>query len=154
MGVDIEFKDFSIQVKAAMNEAAIAFLHEAGGEVVAKTVNNSRTETGETKGSYQNVVDTGSYTDTVGSPSENAVWEEFGTGEYALNGDGRKGGWYIPEEKLSEKAKSKMKRVEIDGKVFYHTYGKTPSRALWKGFNEAKPKIMTLAEKHFKEKMK
>ena len=34
MGVDIEFKDFSIQVKAAMNEAAIAFLHEAGGRHV------------------------------------------------------------------------------------------------------------------------
>lgn len=29
MGVNIEFRDFSIKVKAAMNEAAIAFLHEA-----------------------------------------------------------------------------------------------------------------------------
>ena len=34
----------------------------------------------------------------VGSSSENAIWEEFGTGDYAVNGDGRKTPWYVPVE--------------------------------------------------------
>ena len=99
MGVNIEFRDFSIKVKAAMNEAAIAFLHEAGGEVVAQTVRDSRVDTGKTAGSFQNVVDVGKYEATIGSSEENAIWEEFGTGEYALHGDGRKGGWSYQDKK-------------------------------------------------------
>lgn len=138
MGANIEFRDFSIQVKAAMNEAAIAFLHEAGGEVVAQTVRNSRVDTGKTAGSFQNVVDVGKYEATIGSSEENAIWEEFGTGEYALHGDGRKGGWSYQDKKGQ----------------WHHTRGKTPSRAFWKGFNEARPKIVSQAEKIFGEKLR
>ena len=138
MGANIEFRDFSIQVKAAMNEAAIAFLHESGGEVVAQTVRNSRVDTGKTAGSFQNVVDVGKYEATIGSSEENAIWEEFGTGEYALHGDGRKGGWSYQDKKGQ----------------WHHTRGKTPSRALWKGFNEARPKIVSQAEKIFGEKLR
>jgi hypothetical protein len=29
----------------------------------------------------------------------NAVYEEFGTGEYAFNGNGRKGGWFYVDER-------------------------------------------------------
>ena len=62
----------------------------------------------------------------VGSDLENAIWEEFGTGEYALHGDGRKGGWVYKSKK--------------DGK-FYHTYGKTPRQPLTKAFQSVAPKI-------------
>ena len=54
------------------------------------------------------------------------TWEEFGTGEYALHGDGRKGGWVYKSKK--------------DGK-FYHTYGKTPRQPLTKAFQSVAPKI-------------
>lgn len=138
MGVDIEFKDFSIQVKAAMNEAAIAFLHEAGGEVVSQIVRNSRVKTGKTAGSFQNVVDIGNYEATIGSPDENAIWEEFGTGEYALHGDGRKGGWSY-QDKTGQ---------------WHHTSGKTPSRAFWKAFEGSKTKIIRRAQEIFGQKMK
>lgn len=36
---------------------------------------------------------------TVGNPLQNAIWEEFGTGEYALEGDGRKTPWRYKDEK-------------------------------------------------------
>ena len=48
------------------------------------------------------------------------------TGEYALHGDGRKGGWVYKSKK--------------DGK-FYHTYGKTPRQPLTKAFQSVAPKI-------------
>ena len=53
---------------------------------------NSRVDTGETKGSYGHSVvkKNGSAELQVGSNLENAIWEEFGTGEYAIKGNGRK----------------------------------------------------------------
>lgn len=68
------------------------FLHEAGGEIQAQTQRNSRVDTGQTKGSYKYMVDEGKDESTVavGSDLENAIWEEFGTGEYALHGRWKK----------------------------------------------------------------
>ena len=47
-----------------------------------------------------------------------AIWEEFGTGEYALHGDGRKGGWFYEDEKG----------------VGHFTHGKQPKRPLHNAF--------------------
>lgn len=103
-------------------------MYAAGGEIQAQTQRNSRVDTGQTKGSYKYMVDEGKDESTVavGSDLENAIWEEFGTGEYALHGDGRKGGWVYKSKK--------------DGK-FYHTYGKTPRQPLTKAFQSVAPKI-------------
>lgn len=125
-------------MKEAISRGIIAGLYQAGGELQAQTIRSSRADTGQTKGSYQYRVQEGSRESTVyiGSNLENAIWEEFGTGEYALKGDGRKGGWYIPESELSPKAKSKMRKViGKDGKVYYFTRGKRPNRPMFKAFN-------------------
>ena len=142
--MSVEFTDNTAKIKAALSEGVIGFLHEAGGEIQAQTQRNSRVDTGQTKGSYKYMVDEGKDESTVavGSDLENAIWEEFGTGEYALHGDGRKGGWYIPENKLTEHAKGKMKKVVIDGKIYYHTYGKKPNQPLTKAFQVMNPKIL------------
>lgn len=142
--MSVEFTDNTAKIKAALSEGVIGFLHEAGGEIQAQTQRNSRVDTERTKDSYKYVVDEGKDESTVavGSDLENAIWEEFGTGEYALHGDGRKGGWYIPENKLTEHAKGKMKKVVIDGKVYYHTYGKKPNQPLTKAFQVMNPKIL------------
>ena len=63
----------------------------------------------------------------VGSDLENAIWEEFGTGEYALHGGGRKGGWVYKSKK--------------DGK-YHHTHRKTPNQPLTKAFQVMNPKIL------------
>lgn len=152
----IEFKDNRMQVKTAINDAVTAFLYEAGGELQAQIVRNSRTDSGQTKGSYQYKVEeeTNAATVYVGSRLQNAIWEEFGTGEYALHGDGRKGGWYIPEEKLTAKAKSRMKKViGKNGKVYYYTKGKKPNQPMKKAFDSLREPLKRLLEQRLKEKL-
>ena len=148
----VKFENNKIQVEDALKSAIVSYLHEAAGEMMSQAARNTRVDMGQLKGSWDYKVD--NTTATIGSPLENAIWEEFGTGEYALHGDGRKGGWYVPESKLSSQAKSKMKKVVIDGKVFYFTRGKTPSRAFWKAYTKLKSKLIKRAEQVIGCKMK
>lgn len=133
----VEFQDNRIEVKAAISGAVTAFLHEACGELEAQTKRNSKVKTGQTKGSYGYVVDEAELTGYVGSNYDNAIWEEFGTGEYALNGDGRKGGW---------------RYVDAEGKGHF-TYGKRPRRPLFKAFTALMEKIIARAEQIMKERL-
>ena len=78
---------------------------------------------------------------TIGNPMENAIWEEFGTGEYALNGDGRKGKWYIPignaEGQISQNVVDAygMKVVHGKGGVDYvETSGKRAKRPFYTAY--------------------
>ncbi len=96
-------------------------------------------DTGQTKGSYQYKVQEGSSESTVhvGSNLENAIWEEFGTGEYALHGDGRKGGW---------------KYVDAKGKGHF-TMGKKPNRPLYNAFHALREKLKRRLEEILKERL-
>nr|DAE00987.1 MAG TPA: putative tail component [Myoviridae sp. ctXVO17]DAY67987.1 MAG TPA: putative tail component [Caudoviricetes sp.] len=132
---DVEFTNNSIQIKKAIREKAIAFLTEAAGEVQTAVHNASRVDTGETRGSYTYVVDESELEATVGSPEENAIWEEFGTGEYAVNGNGRKGGWYYEDKKGNG----------------HFTHGKTPNRPLEKAFKATNGAIQNRANEIFGE---
>lgn len=156
---EVKFEDFSVKVKDALDEAAYRFLETAANEVQSQAQRNTPTDTGQLKGAWSHIVDEAKKEATIGNPLENALWTEFGTGEYAdtsANGGkpGRKGGWYIPAEKLTDKAKSKMQSVEIDGKEFYHTYGKRPVRMLHNAFESKKASLKKLAEQIFKERLK
>ncbi len=131
---EIRFEDFTVQVIEAMNEKINIALEESAGELESQTKRNTRVKTGQTKNSWKHRVDTAEHKAVVGSDHENAIWEEFGTGEYALNGDGRRGGWFYKDEKG-------------DG---HFTRGKTPSRALFKAFTAKKNKI----KKHLQDSLK
>ena len=133
--MSVEFKDNSLKVKAALNEKAIVWLHEAAGEIESQSKRNTRVDTGQLKNSWANTVDESNGIATVGSPLENAVWEEFGTGEYALHGDGRKTAWTYKDRK---------------GK-WHRTSGKRPSRALNNAFASSKGKLKSRLEKMLKE---
>ena len=76
--MSVQFNDFSMQVKAALEEAAIAYLHEAAGELVSQTARNSPVDTVQLKGSWDYKVDESKLEATIGSPLENAIWNEFG----------------------------------------------------------------------------
>lgn len=79
--MSVEFEDYSIRVEDALKEAAIAFLHEAAGEVVSQTQRNTavgKVAGGKTKGDWKYKVDESELKATIGSPNENAIWEEFG----------------------------------------------------------------------------
>lgn len=151
---EVNFEDFSVKVKDALDDAVNQFLEEAAGEIQSQTQRKTPVDTGQLKGSWSHIVNEAQKEATIGSPLENAIWTEFGTGEYALEGKGRKGGWLVPAEKLSVKAKSIMQKVEIDGKEFYRTCGKRPVRMLHNAFEENKAKIKRRAEQIFKERLK
>lgn len=134
----VKFTNNSAAVKSAINDAAIAYLYEAGGELEAQAKRNSRVGTGQLKNAWTYKVDESKGVCTVGNPLENAIWEEFGTGEYALHGDGRKGGWIYQDEK---------------GK-WHHTYGKTPHRAFHRAFISLKPELIKRAREALKARLK
>lgn len=122
----IEFIDNTIQVKNAIDDKINAVLEECAGELESQVKRNSRVKTSKTKNSFRHVVDDSKHIATIGSSEENAIWEEFGTGEHALKGNGRKGGWkYVDEEGHG-----------------HFTRGKKPSRAFWNAFTTLKSKII------------
>lgn len=136
---NVEYTNNSMKVKNALSTGVSAFLYEAGGELQAQTMRNSRVDTGQTKGSYQYKVQEESNAGTVyvGSNLENAIWEEFGTGEYALNGDGRKGGWVYKDAKGN----------------WHRTKGKTPKRPMYNAFNSLREKLKRRLEQILNERL-
>lgn len=127
---DIEFHDNSLVVKKTLEDAIGKYLIEASGEIVAQTARNTRVKTGQLKNSWAAKIDESTNTATIGSPLENAIWEEFGTGEFAINNDGRKGGWVYKDEK---------------GETHF-TKGKKPTRAFMTAYTSLKPAIINRAK--------
>ncbi len=133
--MSVEFQDFSVQVKESVGEKAAQFLEEAAAEIESAAKRNSRVDTGQLKGSWDHQVNESAQEATIGSPLQNAIWEEFGTGEYAAGGDGRKGGWYY---------------VDSEGNGHF-THGKKPNHTLQKAFDSTKAAIIRRAKQIFGE---
>lgn len=62
--------------------------------VVSAAIEKCPVDTGNLRGSITAEIDENALVARVGTPVEYAPYIEFGTGEYAENGDGRKGGWF------------------------------------------------------------
>lgn len=152
----VEFHDYSVQVREAMDDAVVSFLHEAASELKSQAQRKTKVGKvagGKTKGTWKYVVDEADLIATVGNTEENAIWEEMGTGEYALEGKGRKGGWYIligeGENMISQRivdAYGMTVKYGKDGKKYAYTTGKKPKRMLHTAFVENKAKIIRRAE--------
>ena len=97
--MSVEFHDFTIKVIGAMDDIINAVLEECAGELESAAKRNTRVDTSQTKNNWRHYVDDAKHEATIGNPLENAIWEEFGTGEHALKGNGRKGGWFYVDEK-------------------------------------------------------
>ena len=136
----VEFKDFKIEVIGQMADIAQNVLEEVAGELESQVKRNTAVDTGQTKNSWTHRVQSkgDDHTATVGSPLANAIYEEFGTGEYALNGKGRKGGWFYVDEK---------------GKGHF-TQGKKPRRPFWKAYSTKKNWIIKHIQDAFKGGLK
>lgn len=131
---NVIFEDYTLQVQAAIDDRINVVLEECAGELESQVKRNTRVDTGKTKNSFQHKVVDSEHVAYIGSNDENAIWEEFGTGEYALKGNGRKGGWSYQDAKGD----------------WYYTTGKKPSRAFWKAYTSLKSKII----KHIEEALK
>lgn len=93
MANNIKFENYSNECKDAIRQTAIKWLHECGQIIIRQILDIYRVDTGNTKNSFDYIVDDSNLSCTIGSPMENAIWEELGTGIYAENGNGRKTGW-------------------------------------------------------------
>ncbi|MCI8654973.1 MAG: hypothetical protein HFJ48_03750 [Clostridia bacterium] len=153
MKTSVEFKDNRIEIKQELSEKSLIWLEEVATEIEAQTVKNARRDTSNTARNWQHYVDTQKGEAYIGNPLENALWEELGTGEYAVNGDGRKTPWYVAVDTYTGKKKptynGKVEIVYIEGKAFYKTNGKKPVKALTKAFATTKSKAIKKAEEVF-----
>ena len=127
MAGKVIFEDYTIKVQNAIDDKIDAVLEECAGELESQVKRNTRVDTGKTKNSFRHKVVDSEHTAYIGSNDENAIWEEFGTGEYALEGNGRKGGWAYEDAKGD----------------WHYTTGKKPSRAFWKAYTSLKNKLIT-----------
>lgn len=132
---DILFKDYSEEVNAKIRQLGVEWLEEASGEIEAQTKKNTRVDTGKTKGSWEHIVDEKKLEAQVGSRYMNAVWEEFGTGVHALNGNGRKDvPWFYKDQQG----------------VWHRTKGKKPSRAFHNAYTSLKNVIIKSCQQKFR----
>lgn len=132
MGSNIQFTNDSVKVARALEDRLKAAMEEVGGELTSQTQTASRVDTGQTKGSYTYKVNSSGkeVSATVGSDHINAIYEEFGTGEYAVKGDGRKDPWTYKGR---------------DGR-FHRTRGKAPNKPMEKAFLASRARIIKRIE--------
>ena len=161
----VEFIDFSAEVTEAVEAALIAGLYEAAGAMEARTIRNSRQSHtyGDKRATalWEYRVDEGKKEAYVGSQHEASYWEEFGTGEHALHGDGRKGWWvYVEGQEAGSGGKSYPTKEEAeDAAKFlrrvkrlnaYATNGIDPNRPLHRAFKSGTPIVQAIMEDKLK----
>lgn len=162
--MSVEFKDYSMQVKAALNDTTKAWLYEWANETASQARNNCTMtdDKGQLRKSYRADVDTGAGEAKIGTHLESGYWEEYGTGEYAVHGDGRKGWWvyidggsgykketnHYATRQEAEEAANFLRRVKKMNAVV--TNGRRPAATLEKAFLSVKPKAESDLENRLK----
>lgn len=159
MASDVRFTDNSVQVRTALNEAVIVYLYEAGGELEAQTVRNSRpVKYGkhDVRGNWKYQVNEGRKECKVGNHLEASFWEELGTGEYALNHDGRKGWWVYVEgndtprrnqkQYTQQEAEGIAASMRAEGLDAHASNGTEANRPLYRAFHSLKGALIRRAE--------
>ena len=164
MAAKVEFQDFSIKCKAALEDAAIQFLEEASGELESQAIQNSDFSS-DVKNNWKHVVNESKKEATVGNTLELAIWTEFGTGEHALKKNGRKGYWVYVKGNTSVKeanpgkartlqeAKQAVAILREKGLDAHYTKGQKPRRMLHNAFETKKAAIIRRAEQVLKGRM-
>lgn len=164
---NVTFIDNSIEVKAALNETTIAWLNDWAPTIASHAKEHTQLdgEAGdELRKSYSFSVNETTGEALVGSAMEAAFWEEFGTGSYAVHGDGRPGWWIYIEGQESmgggrtystkEEAQQMAAYIRAKyGKPAVVTNGRKPSKTLETAFTENKPKAIADMERRMKGRM-
>lgn len=161
--MSVKFTDNRIQVKSAINDKSIAFLHKAKETLVSQTVRNTPSDTGELKRSFTNdsYVDENNLIAYIGSSLEYSIYVELGTGIHAVNGNGRKGYWVYVEDSNSskkstkhytlEEAKETASYLRSKGLKAYYTNGRPAKRMLYRAYQTKKSEVLQTANTMFKE---
>jgi hypothetical protein len=153
----IVFKDFTGEVSEEIKNIILNCLEEASSEIESQAI--TRTGTGayhrEIASKWTHMVDRNKYEAIIGNPMENALWVEYGTGEYALNGDGRKGYWVFvkgsdgkssrsTKQYTLQEAKQTVAFMRSKGLDAMYTKGTPPKRPLHLAFKTSEKPIKDL----------
>lgn len=134
----LKFVDNSDKVKKSLREVELMALEKMGLMVVGSAKRNARKDTTRMANNVNHEVSESNLTVRVGSPDDYAVYNEFGTGEFAENGSGRKGGWSYKTP---------------DGK-WHHTKGMKPKPFLRPAFRLNKKNIQAILKDDLGRKFK
>ncbi|HFI0512481.1 TPA: HK97-gp10 family putative phage morphogenesis protein [Streptococcus suis] len=121
----MKFEDNSAAVKRELERAMIRGLIKAAMLVESQAVLLVPVNTGGLRGSIGYQVNESELVAYIGTNCEYAIYVEYGTGEFAENGNGRKGGWLYKTP---------------DGEVHF-TYGMPPQPYLRPAFRQNKKAI-------------
>lgn len=140
MADNFKFEDKSKEVKGQLRQTNEVAMKAVLLMIEAQAKGLARVDSGEMRDKIDHKIEgKGSkVTGKVGSPNEHAIYNEFGTGEFAENGAGRKGGWVYKAP---------------DG-YFYFTYGMKPRPFLRPAFRRNKQNIKTILGKEYGAKFK
>lgn len=167
--MSVEFHDFRVRVQDALNDKAIAYLHEAAGLIEGQTKRNMPRGHwfAQIKNAWRYHVDEDKLEATIGNPLEPSLWTEFGTGEHSISPKGgRKGYWvYVkePDSNISggytysggkeyslQDAKRIVAMMRADGLDARYTKGQTPKRPFYKAYKFLKSSLIRRAEQVMK----
>lgn len=142
------FEDFTGEITKEIEKIFLDWLEESASELESQTA--TRTGVGayhrEIASKWTHLVDKTKFEAVIGNPLENALWVEYGTGEYALNDDGRKDWWVFIEGgsgkssneskhyKTKEEAKRTVAYLRSQGIPAGYTKGQLPKRPLHYAF--------------------
>ena len=129
------FKDNSMEGKERLKKAAAKWLLQACILVEGQAVLLAPVATSRLKQSIDYIVDDDELVGYVGTNVDYAIYVEFGTGDFAENGNGRKGGWMYKDP---------------SGEWFF-TWGIEPQPYLRPAFRQTKGQIEALAKSIFGE---
>lgn len=156
--MDVEFKDYSVKVKKLLENKALQLLTEGAIEIKAQATKNTKSKkgTGELRRSWGYAINKSDLEAKIGSPLEHAIYQELGTGEWALNKNGRKPPWYVPigngsgQMPLEVAERYGFKIVHgKNGMKFAEVHGQRPEKPLYKAFETSKNKIIRRAKTIF-----
>ena len=169
----MSFEDNRVAVKEALNNAGIAYLHEAAGELTSMTqrnVPNRGQWFNQQKNAWRYEVDETKMEAVVGNPQERALWTEFGTGEYSTSEKGGRKGWWVYVKDGSddgdsysykggksytfEEAKRIVAMMRADGLDAHMTKGQQAHRPLGKAKESLQPKLEKLARDKYGGELK
>ena len=132
-----KLEDYSNERIADIERAAVKALTKVGLVIEASAKSKARFDTGQLRDGIDHKVEAKGKETVVriGSNDDHATYNEFGTGEFAEGGDGRKGGWLY---------------TAPDGQKYF-TMGMTPQPFLRPAYRENKDNVQKLIGNTFRE---
>lgn len=129
------FKDNSQACKNAIKMAEIKWLKAAALVIQSQAKTLAPVDTSNLKTSINHKVEVSKLEAYIGTNCDYAIYVEFGTGEFAENGNGRKGGWVY---------------TDPSGKTHF-TMGMKPKPYLRPAYRKNKKALKQLLNKYLKE---